>query len=162
VPKSISARAKRVWQRLVEWYGVRLVEQYGESPPDDWCETVDAATDEAVKRGLSIIRAKYAAHPPTYPQFEEAMAPVKAAPSSGYKPNTCEKLSAYIMREHGMRMTPRQIRGPWTYIGRTFDAEDARGKMVKDHGYEITGVIIDADGDLPGYRVMVTDMQAFS
>jgi hypothetical protein len=155
--RNISARAKRVWQRLVEWYGTRLIEQYGESPPEDWCEAVDTVDNEAVKRGLASIRSKYIAHPPTFPQFSEAFAPPRSFGSQ--TKNTCELLTAFVMRTHGDRLTPRQIRGPWMYIGRTFDAEDGAKKVTKDHGYEITGVIIDQDGDSDGLRVMVADMQ---
>jgi len=161
VPKSpISARAKRVWQRLVEWYGTRLVEQYGESPPEDWCETIDGADNEAVKRALTSIRSKYINHPPTFPQFAESIAPVRAPSSGGLSKNTCERLSDFVLQHYGSGLTPKQLRGPWTYVGRTFDAEDLSKKLTKDHGYEITGVVIDPDGDKPGFRVMVADMLA--
>ena len=39
-----------------------------------WCEVVDRSDNEAVKRGLNVIRGKFAVHPPTLPQFEQAFA----------------------------------------------------------------------------------------
>ena len=63
------------------------------------------------------------------------------------------------MRRVGHRLTPQQVRGPWTFIGNRFDAPNAQGQMTRDHGIEISGVIIDPDGDVPGHRVMVADMQ---
>jgi hypothetical protein len=59
--------------------------------------------------------------------------------------NPAEKLCAFVIREYGRRLTPKQIRDPWTYIG-TYNGE-------------ISGVVIAAGGDRPGYRVMLTDME---
>ncbi len=156
---TITPRAKRVWQRLVEWYGTRIIEQYGDAPPEDWRSTIDGADNETIKRGLAIIRSKYLAHPPTLPQFGEAMAPSKK--SKGPREITVqEKLCAYISRDYADMLTPKQMRGPWTYIGKQFAAPGADGKLIENHGVEITGVVIDADGDERGYRVMVADMEA--
>ena len=140
---NISARAKRVWQRLTEWYGARMAEQYGDQPPADWCEIVDEIDNTAVKRGLSIIRSRYIQHPPTLPQFEQAMRPARTV-STG--PGPGDRLCEYIMRSFGVRLTQRQITMPWTYIG-------------SPEG-EISGVVIDADGASPGYRVMLADIGA--
>jgi hypothetical protein len=48
------------------------------------------------------------------------------------------------MRLYGRRLTPKQIRDPWTYIG-------------TPNG-EISGVVIASDGDRPGFRVMLVDL----
>jgi hypothetical protein len=138
-----SPRAKRVWQRLIEWYGTRIIEQYGESPPDDWCSVVDDADNEAVKRALSIIRSRYVQHPPTFPQFEQAFRPT-SAPVVG--PGPADRLCLYVMRTFGSTLTPKQIREPWTYIG--------------SQNGEIGGVVIPADEDKPSYRVMLADIDA--
>jgi hypothetical protein len=58
--------------------------------------------------------------------------------------NPAEKLCAFVIREYGRRLTPTQLRWPWTYIG-TYNGE-------------ISGVVIDADGTSSGYRVMLADM----
>jgi hypothetical protein len=159
VPKSIvSARAKRVWQRLAEWYGSRFIEQYGEAPPEDWSATIDRADNETVKRGLAVIRSKHPAHPPTFPEFDQAMAPVR---STGVRTvSVTDQLCAFVMRRYGSRLTPTQVRGPWVYIGHTFDAVDLTQKLTADHGIEFTGVVIAADGEQPGYRITVNDMLA--
>jgi hypothetical protein len=157
-PPIISARAKRVWQRLTEWYGSRFTEQYGESPPEDWCASIDHVDNETVKRGLAAIRSKYAAHPPTFPQFDEAMAPIR---STGVRTESItDQLCAFVAHKYGSGLTPSQMRGPWVYIGRQFDSVDLTQKLTANHGVEITGVVIDADGDSPGYRVTVDDMLA--
>lgn len=150
MPKStaISPRAKKMWQRLIEWYGTRIIEQYGEAPPPDWVEAVDAVDNDVIRRGLTTIRSKYVAHPPTFPQFAEAIAPAKRA--NGVKESTvADQLCAYVSRCYGDMLTPKQLRGPWTYIGKTMEGFS-----------EITGVVVDPDGDSQGYRIMVADMVA--
>lgn len=57
--------------------------------------------------------------------------------------NPAELLSDHVMRLYGRSLTPKQIRGPWTYIG--------------TRNGEISGVVIVADGDSPGRRVMLID-----
>jgi hypothetical protein len=151
-----SPRARRVWDRLQNWYGSRLTEQFGTEPPPDWCRVVDTHDNDEVKRALSVIQAEHQTHPPTFPQFEKAFKPpVKHAAPRGL--SLLEKFSAWIVRNY--RLTPTQLRGPWTYLGRESDAPDHTGKIVERHAVEITGVIIAADGDSPGHRIMVVDMQ---
>lgn len=143
MPKqSISPRAKRVWQRLVEWYGTRLIEQYGEAPPEDWCRCIDSIDNDEVKHGLSLIRTRYIQHPPTLPQFEQAMR--REVASSG--PSPAERLCDHVTLHYGRRLSAKQLRGPWTYIGSETGA--------------ISGVVIGADGDYCGYRVMLADLNA--
>lgn len=159
--KPISPRAKRFWQRLAEWYGSRLAEQYGEDPPPDWCEIIDRSDNEAVKRGLSIIRSKYLQHPPTFPQFDELMAPAKAA-QGVQGPSTAERLCAYAAKNYWYMLTPKQQRGPWNYLRKSFAASNNGGKMIEAHGVDITGIVIDPDGEAQGYRIMLADMQVAS
>ena len=105
MPKaSISSRAERLWQRLSEWYGSRITDQYGQTPPPDWCAVVDRSDNDAVKRALSIIRQHYLEHPPTLPQFEKAFAPpligrVEAGPTIQ------ERLCEFVMAHHGRKLT---------------------------------------------------------
>jgi hypothetical protein len=141
-PTTPSARAARVWQRLTEWYGVRLAESYGATIPADWAEVVNDVDNDTVKRGLAIIRARYVQHPPTLPQFDQAMRPLGNMQKLG--PSPSERLCAHIMKQHGDKLTLRQRARPWTYIGTPAG--------------EISGVVIDADGTAPGYRVMLADI----
>lgn len=60
------------------------------------------------------------------------------------KQNPAERLCDFIICEYGRRLTVKQLRGPWTYIG-------------TENG-EISGVVIAADGASTGYRVMLADM----
>lgn len=129
-----------MWQRLQEWYGARLIESYGEDIPADWAKVIDGIDNDAVKKGLSRIRTRYVQHPPTLPQFEQVMQPDTSAPRG---PSATERLCRHVMRHYGGRLTAKQIRGPWTYIG----------SPTGEHG----GVVIDPDGDHPGYRVMLAD-----
>jgi len=147
-----------MWQRLIEWYGLRLAEQYGEMPPEDWCAVVDAADNNAVLLVLSQIRKKHTTYPPTFPEFaalfEQAKAPTDGAVVG---PPTQERLREFVQRRY--QLTRNQLRTPWTYIGATFDTPGIDGKMRHNHGVEITGVIVPADGDCPGYKVMAVDME---
>lgn len=162
MPKpAISIRAKRVWRRLVEWYGTRLIEQFGEEPPADWCTTVDGIDNDAIERGMNLIRGKYALHPPTFPQFAEAMSPVREA-ATGHVQNIPERLAEYVAKNYWARLSPRQQRGPWNYFGRHFDAPDLTGKTIKDWGIEITGVDIPADGDSPRLCITVAHMNGMN
>jgi len=157
VPKTISPRAKRLWQRLIEWYGTRIIEQYGDAPPEDWSAVIDGVDNDQVKRGLGIIRSKHAAHPPTFPQFAEAMTPPKV--EQGPRVTTIEeRLCKFAAYNYWDMLTAKQRRGPWTYIGKFFAATGMDGKTHENHGVQTTGVVIDADGDSPGYRIMVNDM----
>lgn len=154
-----SIRAKKVWQRLIEWYGVRFAEQYGHEPTEDWCDVVDRTDNAQVARGMNLMRVKYIQHPPTFPQFAEAMSPVM--PEKGPHLTTVEeRLAAFVVARYWSRLTERQQRGPWTYTGRFFDSPGVDGKLRENHGTEITGVLIEADGDHPALRVNVLDMQA--
>lgn len=152
-----SARAKRMWDRLQDWYGVRLTEQFGLEPPKDWCDVVDKSDNEQVKRALSVIRADYVNFPPTFMQFEKAFKPA-VKPHGQRGPTMAERLSNFVTANY--RLTPKQLRGPWKYLSREFDAPDVSGKIRERNGVEITGVIVPADGESSGYRVMAVDMEA--
>lgn len=127
---------------MVEWYGARVAEQYGEDPPIDWCRAVDAVNDATVQRGLSLIKSRYIDHPPTLPQFEACMRP---AESSNRGPSELEQLCAFVMRHVGARLTPLQIRTSWTY------SRDKAGELV---------VIVPADGESPQFRITALEMRS--
>lgn len=73
--------------------------------------------------------------------------------------NIPEELNDFVMKNY--KLTPTQIRSPWTYVGRCFDAMslDKDKGMIPNHGVEFTGVIIPADGDAPSFRVTCADMR---
>ena len=153
-----SARARRVWKRLTDWYGARLGEMFGEEPPPDWCEIVDQADNEPIKTGLSKIRTTYTAHPPTLPQFAAAMRPARHVLEVG--PSNAERLAEFAMRQVGRQLTPKQIREPWLYGGERFAATNAKGEIDPRGGARVTSVSILADGERPGYRFTLEDLAA--
>lgn len=140
----ISKRAERMWTRLTEWYGARFAEQYGITPPPDWCAVIDEATDSVIERVLSEIRVKHPAHPPTFPEFEALFA--QFSPKKGVDvPSTQAQLDDFVMR---VKKPPfAQCRG-WTYTYETTPA----GQRV------ISGVVIPTVGELRGFRVTVEEM----
>ena len=155
---SVSVRAKRLWEKLRDWYGTSLIDQYGDMPPSDWCEMIDGADNETVKAALAEIRSKHLTFPPRFPEVDSIFSKLERPSGGDVGPSMQDRLADYVLRNY--QLTPNQLRLPWTYIGETFDAPGLDGKVRRNHGVNITGVVIPADGDAPGYRVMVVDMQS--
>lgn len=156
---TITKRVRGVWKKFSDWYGAdNISKNFGSVPPQEWCEAIDAiSSKEAMAKILLDIRVKHTTFPPRFPEFEAIVraSSLPAAPTGG--PAMQEVLSAYVLKNR--RLTFRQVNMPWKYIGQPFDAPDANGKMRANHGIKILGVEVPADGDSPGYRVMVEDMQ---
>jgi hypothetical protein len=138
----VSARAKRFWDKLRDWYGTILTEQFGESPPGDWCEVIDETSNDVLRTALAEVRVKHVTFPPRLPEFESIVRKLRRPAMQG--PSTVEQLCNFVL--HHRRLTFSQLQQPWKYL------RDSDGFCV--------GVVIPADGERPGYRVMVTDMQA--
>jgi hypothetical protein len=133
----MSKKSESVWRRLAQWYGSRLGESYGPTCPPDWAAVIDECSDERLDRAMNAIRREHISFPPTLGQFETA---TRKPMSTGREPTPAEQLTEWIIRNK--RLTQRQLLG-WTWLA----------------GAEaITGVVIHADGDSPGYRVMMNDM----
>lgn len=165
MPDKISARAKRLWLRLCEWYGARMREQYGDAPPEDWAAVVDRSDNDAVKRALSIIRQNHVEHPPTFPQFEKAFRP-PAVSHTDQAPTIQERLCEHAMKTLGMvkfggRLTPKQVRLPWEYAYKRRQWTDNISRS-RDELAECVAVVIPADGDSCGHRITVEDMERAS
>lgn len=140
--RNISPRAKSVWKQLIEWYGTGcIVDRYGKDPPPDWAKIIDGITTEQSKAGMSVIRSRHIQFPPTLPEFEIAMRPPRVVRTG---PSAQERLCEFAARKYAGYLTRRQLNGPWRYTGNG------------DTG--VTGVVIDADGDSPGYRVTLADI----
>lgn len=140
-----SARAQRVWDRLSDWYGVRFADQYGDLPSQDWCTVIDNSTNDELVAVLVRVRQEHVTFPPTLPEFAALVKQVRTPRFN--VPSVAERLTAFVARTYDL--TPAQLRGPWTFMYRI-----AAGQLV------VTGLIVDADGERPGYRVSVEDMQA--
>jgi hypothetical protein len=142
-----SRRAQRTWDRLGDWYGARFADQYGDLPPQDWCSVIDRTTNDELVGAMMLVRQRHVTFPPTLPEFaslvKEVRQPRRAAPS------LIEQLADFVVLH--CRLTPAQLSGRWTFLYRESDVAPIT-----------TGVVIPADGDTPGHRVMVEDMQAAS
>lgn len=136
-----SFKAKKAWKTLMAFYGARLSDNYGPQPPEEWCELIDRCDGEQLDRAMTSIRREHVNFPPTLGQFEAA---TKKPLRSGRQQSPVDRLTEFIV-EH-RQLTVTQLRGPWSWL------EDSDGA--------VTGVVIRADGEAPGYRVMMADMAA--
>lgn len=138
----VSARAKRFWDKLRDWYGTSLTDQYGMTPPADWCAVVDGATNDVMRAAMSEIRAKHVTFPPKFPEFDAIVSRLKRPAIQ--QPSVAAQLADYVLRTK--KLSGYQLHMPWRYL------HDADGFVC--------GVEVPAYEDAPGYRVMVADMEA--
>lgn len=156
---TISKRVRGVWKKFSDWYGAdNIAKNFGSIPTEEWCNAIDQIQSrDSMTKILADIRLKHTTFPPRFPEFE---AIVRAATLPAHRaagPSMQDVLTSYVLKHK--RLTFAQVNRPWKFIGRSFDAPDANGKMRANHGVEIIGVEVPADGDAPGHRVMVEDMQ---
>lgn len=140
-----SARAQRVWDRLGDWYGARFADQFGDIPSQDWCSIIDRVSNDDLVAVLMRVREEHVSFPPTLPEFAALVKELRVPRVR--KPSTQEQLATFVSRNY--QLTPAQMSRPWTFLYKACPG-----------GAVITGVVIDADGERPGYRVSVEDMQA--
>lgn len=163
----VSRRAEGIWRTFARWYGAdTIAKNFGPVPPQEWCEVIDQQirTRDQLERILADVRAQHPNFPPRFPQFAQIVDRVtvlhdQANQANEGGPTVAERLVDYVLKHKPL--TPNQCRQPWRFIGRQFDAPDAAGKIRRNYGIEITGVIVPADpeANAPGYRVTVEDMQ---
>jgi hypothetical protein len=139
-----SLRAQRVWDRLGDWYGARFADQFGDQPSQDWCTVIDQTSNDDLVAVLVQVRQQHVTFPPTLPEFAALVK--QARVPRMYATSVAEQLTDFVVRRY--QLTPAQLRGPWTYLYRS-----AAGQAV------VTAVVVAADGEQPGYRVSVEDMQ---
>ncbi len=157
---TISTRVHGVWEKFAGWYGADIIaKQFGKIPPQEWCEAIDSIpTRDAMARALAEVKAKYVTWPPRFPEFAAIVAKVSRPDMSG--PSMQHQLAEFAATYKPL--TRAQRAAPWTYLYRGHpgyggDPKDPRNQASPD--YAVTGVVIPADGDAPGYRIMVEDMQ---
>lgn len=148
---SASVRAKRFWEKLHGWYGSALTEQFGPEPPSDWCALVDDSGNDVVASALAEIRQRHVTFPPKFPEVDAIFAKLKRPHDAS--PSMMDLLSDYALRSKPL--TFRQLRG-WTFL---YQGHSGYAGCPASHDYAVVGMVIPADGDAPGYRIMVTDMQ---
>jgi hypothetical protein len=139
-----SARAQRVWDRLGDWYGARFADQFGDLPTQDWCTVIDHVSNDDLVAVLILVRERHVTFPPTLPELVALVKEVRMPRT--HAPSIAEQLAAFVARAYPL--TPEQLRGPWTFLY----------QVIAGHSV-ITGLVVDADGERPGYRVTVEDMQ---
>jgi hypothetical protein len=135
-----SKRAREFWSRLLAWYGARVGDSYGMLPPVDWCEVIDRASPETIRRTLAEIRSEHPVHPPTFPQFDEIVSRLSFAVARG--PLVQERLREFVCKHRSI--SAGQLWRPWTFV------------YNKD---ECVAVDVPEDGNTPGFRVRVEDME---
>lgn len=150
----VSDRAKRFWGRLVGYYGAQLTDKFGASPPPDWCEVIDDASNETLRAALVEIRREHVTFPPNFPQFEAIIKRIQRPQDTG--PSVQAQLREFVLRHR--RLTMNQIRQPWRDLYRGHPGYGGE-RSQPSPDYAVVGVEVPADGEHPGYRVMVEDMQ---
>ncbi len=155
--RKISFRANRVWKRLGSWYGTRLVEQYGEHPPEDWAEIIDRTDDERLDDALLQVRRDTPIHPPTLGQLEAAL-PKKQWTSDG-QPSKPQQIADLMLEKHGAEMCIHQLARPWSYFGpmAEFEVLPKSKPPVYTRHPDARGVVVAPceHCDKPSYRVLL-------
>ncbi len=111
MPPKVSKRASKVWAKLGEWYGSRLADNYGPTPPEDWCEIIDRTDDESLHSALLSVRRASPIHPPTLGQLEDAI-PKRESGKAG--PSKPERLATLMLRND---LCKHQLFSRWNYFG---------------------------------------------
>ncbi len=67
---SVSERNGKIWHSLVEIFGVRWVNSYGDKPGKIWCQLFDALNDEQIHQGIAHFANEDREHPPPMGNFK--------------------------------------------------------------------------------------------
>jgi len=149
-------RANKLWKRLNQTYGARFLDQFGPTPSDAWIEAIDSLTDEQVAYGLRKGTRDHPVHPPPLGAFVQACNDMPVA-QVAKGPTLQEQLCAYVTLTRRNQLTERQFYAPWTYLYH-IGVDPEKPKHLQRTA-ECVGVRIEHDGESPGHRVMVVDMQ---
>ena len=153
---AIDNRGKRVWLRLIQVYGSRVAESYGEDIPKPWAEAVEDLTDEQISYGLRNVIKITPVHPPTLGQFVQACVNMPIAqlkPVASLQEQLCEYAARHVHDKDGPNgMTLGEYSRPWTYVYREWwDATRPKGF---EKCAECIGLVIDfGDGRRIGWSV---------
>lgn len=147
----VSARAQRFWDKLHGWYGSALTDRFGDAAPSDWCSLVDDSNNDVVASALAEIRQRHVTFPPNFPEADAIFTKLKRPHDAS--PSMMDLLSAFALRTKPL--TFRQLRG-WTFV---YQGHAGYAGCPASHDYAVTGMVIPPDGEAPGYRIMVNDMQ---
>lgn len=161
----VNKRADKIWLRLIQAYGSRVAESYGEDMPSSWVEAVDDISDSQIDYGMRKVVRDTPIYPPTLGQFVAACVDMPQA-QTDFGPTIQAQLCAYVTLTHfptdrDSKFTPDQMRQssqPWTYLYREW-IDDTRPKHLQRCA-ECSGVLVPGAGALAGFRVNVSDMLA--
>jgi hypothetical protein len=153
-----SKQAQDTWKRFAAWYGTDALERkFGLAVPVDWADAIEGLDREQLAIVMAETKQKFPTWMPGLPEFETLVAQVRKPAIQDTGPSAQEQLVRFVILNRSL--TGNQLRMPWDYLVERFDAVPHGGKnMVHNHGIRIIGVVIPADGDHPGYRVMLADM----
>ena len=107
-----SRRAAKAWQKLAQWYGSRLADQYGASVPMEWAVAIDRTDDDRLEIAMSRVKREHVKYPPTLGEFEAAI-PQKQLADAG--PSMATRLCEWVVANR--RLCDHQKAAPWTYLG---------------------------------------------
>jgi len=154
------ARADRVWDRLIQFYGTRVAEMFGPDVPEPWIEAIEDLTDEQIIYGLKAVLRESPDHPPALGRFQQSCAnmPLQQRKEEGTLQEQLMEYSKLKLKER-MRLGTLDYALAWTYVYREWwDASRPKGM---ERCAECTGIVIDlASGDRLGFRT--SDMLADS
>lgn len=149
---TVTQRSKGVWRKLIQWYGGdKITKEFGAIPPREWCEAIDSiGTREALAKIMTEVRHKHVTFPPRFPEFEAIVNRFSRPLQTVDGPTVMEQLHDFVVRTKKLSRT-QHLAASWNYL--------YRGFARSGHGLECVGVVIAADGDVPGFRVTVEDMR---
>lgn len=150
--RPVSHRAKTVWRQLIEFYGRKFAQEFGELPPDCWASLIDRTPPARMDKGLINLRRKVPTYLPTFSEFESAI-PV-AAFDSGTRPIPELLIEAAMKRVNPCR---HQLTMSWPIQQRTVNDDSRSG------GVEYMAVVIptcpDAQCGRNGVRVTTRELR---
>jgi len=146
---AISNQARDTWKRFASWYGADALERkFGLTCPPDWAEAIDGLDRNTLARVMAETKQKFPTWMPGLPEFEALIASLRR-PAGPEVPPMHEQLCDFVIKHR--KLTGEQLRQPWTYL--------YRGNVRTGVDFAVTGVVVPADGEHPGYRIMVEDMR---
>ena len=66
----MSVRAKRIWDRMMEIYGMRWVNSYGAEPTELWVELAESLEDYQIRHAIRTFAHSLDSFVPTLGQFK--------------------------------------------------------------------------------------------
>lgn len=149
-------RGKRLWLRLIQVYGARMAESYGDDIPKPWAEAIEDITEEQIAYGLRNIIKITPIHPPTLGQFVQAcvnMPISQLKPVATLQEQIVEYAALHVHDRDGPKgMTLSEYSMPWTYVYREW-WDGTRPKGFEKCA-ECIGIVIEfGDGKRIGWSV---------